>query len=177
MIAILLTAFALSMDAGAISICIGLRSNENVYKISLASALWFAIFQGLMTFFGFVFASSFLKALFDYGKYFAFAILLIVGIKMLLEARQCKTCSYSSKNIKLFFILALTTSLDAFAVGMAYSLTNINLPLAVTIISLVTFLVSLILCLLAKSLNSKYQTRFEILGAVILIILAIKQLF
>lgn len=176
MITLLLTAVALSMDAGAVSICIGIKTKISILKNSLAAATWFAFFQGLMTFLGYAFASSFLKVLFSYGKYFAFIVLIIIGLKMIIEAKQCKTCSYSYKDIKLFLSLAIATSIDAFAIGMAYSLTHVNLLLSVLVITLVTFIICFVLCLSSKKLNSKYQNYFEIFGGVVLILLAFKQL-
>jgi putative Mn2+ efflux pump MntP len=98
-----------------------------------------------MPFIGYLAGSSaklYIEA-FDY--WIAFLILLIIGVKMIIEGNQKEK---SNKNIlsvnKLIIYSAFATSIDALAVGIGLSLINVPLYQAVGIIGFTAFLLTFI---------------------------------
>lgn len=83
-----------------------------------------------------------------------------------------------NKNDKVDFktmsILALATSIDALAVGITFAFFEVNVLLAVTIIGLITFIISIIGVKIGNRFGDKYQSKAELTGGIILILLGIK---
>ena len=71
-------------------------------------------------------------------------------------------------------VLALATSIDALAVGIIFALFEVNVLLAVTIIGLITFIISIIGVKIGNRFGDKYQSKAELMGGIILILLGIK---
>ena len=73
------------------------------------------------------------------------------------------------------FIMALATSIDALAVGIALAMEkDTNIWLSVTCIGLITFILSAAGVKIGSLFGSKYKRKAEITGGVILILLGIK---
>jgi len=174
LIAVFFTAIALAIDASAVSICLSLNYNKKLIYLSLRLALWFGFFQGFMTLFGYFVSSNLLSFLVAYGNYLAFSILFMLGIKMLFEIKKEKLCAI--KNSKII-VLAFLTSIDALAIGIAYSFTAINIYIASFMIGLVTFILSFIFSYFSIFINCKYLKYFELLGGLSLIFIAVIKLF
>ena len=66
------------------------------------------------------------------------------------------------------------TSIDAFSIGITFSLFRVNLILACFFIGIITFILCFIGVLVGKIIGSKYEKISEILGGVILIIMSLK---
>ena len=71
-------------------------------------------------------------------------------------------------------VLALATSIDALAVGITFAFFEVNVLLAVTIIGLITFIISIIGVKIGNRFGDKYQSKAELMGGIILILLGIK---
>lgn len=71
-------------------------------------------------------------------------------------------------------VLALATSIDALAVGITFAFFEVNVLLAVTIIGLITFIISIIGVKIENRFGDKYQSKAELMGGIILILLGIK---
>ena len=79
-------------------------------------------------------------------------------------------------SIKELISLSIATSIDALAVGITFSLFKINLLLSILTIGIITFILCFIGVNLGKILGNKYETKSEILGGIILIIIGLKSL-
>ncbi|MBR2871687.1 MAG: manganese efflux pump [Clostridia bacterium] len=173
---------ALSMDACALAI-----ANCTVYKntlnkkqlLSIPTA--FAIFQGIMPLIGFFIGSLFAKYLDNFGGYLVAGVFYILSAKIIIDLikdgkqEECKTCCKFSYGI--LFFQAVATSIDALVVGVSFSLgMAISVYLAVSIIAITTFILVLIACFLGKYLGKMLGKYAEIAGAIILFILATKEL-
>ena len=71
-------------------------------------------------------------------------------------------------------MLAIATSIDAFAVGLTYALLNEEILMPSIIIGIVAFLFSIIGIFLGRKIGDYFGGRFQILGGVILILIGIK---
>ena len=71
-------------------------------------------------------------------------------------------------------LLAVATSIDAFAVGITFALLNMSLLLPCTIIGIVAFIFSISGIFIGKKLGNYFGDKFEILGGAVLILIGIK---
>ncbi len=82
---------------------------------------------------------------------------------------------FTPSHLKIFFFLAIATSIDALAVGVSFAFLKVNLFLAITTIGITTFILSFVCVLFGKkNLVAYLKNIFEYLGGIILILLGIK---
>ena len=86
MIEVWILAFALSMDAFAVSIGLGIKNKQDIKIMALKAGLFFGIFQAFMPFLGFLGGIGLREYIQGYDKIVAFVLLLLIGGKMLYEA-------------------------------------------------------------------------------------------
>lgn len=175
---LLLLGIGLSMDAFAVSVCKGLSMRTINYKHSIIIAFFFGGFQALMPFIGYYLGKTFEKYITSVDHWIAFALLVYIGGKMVYEAiRGCEdetTLSYSL-NIKELFMLAVATSIDALAVGITFSFFDgTNIFKNITVIGITTFVISFGGIFVGNKFGTKYKTRAEIAGGIILVLLGVK---
>ena len=77
-------------------------------------------------------------------------------------------------SFKELTLLAVATSIDAFAVGITFALLNMSLLLPCTIIGIVAFIFSISGIFIGKKLGNYFGDKFEIIGGVVLILIGIK---
>ena len=184
-------AVALAMDAFAVSICKGLASKENYIKTGLVCGIWFGFFQALMPFIGWLLGSTVAEYIDSYSAYIAFALLMFLGVKMIVEAVKemieakreaadgvclfdCNDEKNSSLAPRVMIVFAIATSIDALAAGLSLAAVNANIFIAVTFIGVVTFLCSFIGSAVGARIGSKFSAKAEIAGGIILCALGIK---
>ena len=182
MINVIITSFflgiGLAMDATAVSMANGM--NEPCMKLKKITivALMFGLFQGLMPFTGYLLGSMILRKIEWLIPWVALILLSFIGVKMLIEGIKNKesVCEEKKKlTMKVLFIQAIATSIDALSVGFTISnYTFIEALVASLIIALVTF----VICIFAVYIGKKFGTRFgnkaEILGGIILVLIGIE---
>ncbi len=171
---IIILGIGLSMDAFAVSVCKGLSSKKLSFKHALLAGLYFGLFQAIMPLIGYFLGSQFEHLIQNVDHWIAFALLAILGIKMIIEAFKKEEKMDDSFKFNRMIILALATSIDALAVGITFSVLNISIWLAVLIIGLITFCLSTIGVKLGHLFGSKFQKPAEILGGIILILIGLK---
>ncbi|MGI6076887.1 MAG: manganese efflux pump MntP family protein [Fastidiosipilaceae bacterium] len=174
-----LTALALAMDAFAVSICNGMQMYPVRRKDVLRFGIFFGGFQGLMTTLGFLIGQTFRSFIGKFDHWVAFALLGLIGGHMIWEAwrsrKEEEACANTNTvSNKVMTLLAIATSIDALAVGISFSVIYVNLFLAVTLITVVTFLLSGIGVLLGKQLGKLFEQWAQIVGGVVLIGIGIK---
>ena len=173
---IILTSFALASDAFAVSICKGIVIKNERLKKSVLIAIYFGFFQGLMTLIGYLFGSLFYDLIVNFDHWIAFIFLLIIGINMIGESFKQNNISDNIRFSEMLF-LSIATSIDALVIGITLSLFNLNIIISILLITLITFLLSLIGVLFGNILNDKLNIKMVIVGGILLIILGIKILF
>ena len=179
-IELFLMGVGLSMDAFAVSICKGLGMRKVNKKQALVIGLFFGGFQALMPFVGWLLGSQFEKYITSIDHWIAFILLGIIGGKMIVESVKPDKEDDEVKemdaplDLKEMFVLAVATSIDAFAVGITFALLNMSLLLPCTIIGIVAFIFSISGIFIGKKLGNYFGDKFEILGGVVLILIGIK---
>ena len=174
-IELILLAVALSMDAFAVAVCKGLALKKvNVGQMALVG-LWFGGFQALMPVIGFGLGAQFRDAIASVDHWIAFGLLAIIGIGMIREAVSGPDESESaSLSVKNMFLLAVATSIDALAVGVSFAFLNVQILFAASLIGVITFLLSAVGVKVGSVFGGKYQSRAELAGGVLLILLGTK---
>ena len=71
-------------------------------------------------------------------------------------------------------VLAIATSIDALAIGITFAFLKVNILLAVFMIGIITFLLSMIGTKLGNKFGDKYGDKAELIGGIILIIIGTK---
>lgn len=173
---LLLSALALAMDAFAVSVCKGLAQKKAEWKHALIAGVWFGGFQALMPLIGYLVGSQF-KALVDaYTHWIAFGLLTLIGANMIREAvfenQECP--ADGSLSVKVMLPLAVATSIDALAVGVAFSGLDLNIWLAIALIGVVTCLLSMAGVKIGSIFGAKFEKKAQISGGAVLILLGVK---
>ena len=83
----------------------------------------------------------------------------------------------SSIAVKDMLLLAIATSIDALAVGITFAFLNVKIFSAVSFIGIITFIISVIGVKVGSVFGSRYKSKAEFAGGLILILLGFKILF
>lgn len=176
---ILLVGVGLSMDAFAVSLCkgLGMTGRINVRHL-LVLGVFFGGFQALMPLLGFFLGDVLYIYIIRFGHWISFALLAFIGGKMLFDAIRERNEPISEKDKRIhigeMFILAIATSIDAFAVGVSFSLSSVNIGIAVLIIGITTFVLSVLAALIGHFMGVKLRTPARLAGGAILVGIGIK---
>ena len=175
-ITILIVAVALSMDAFSVSIATGAAYKKTGNLNALKMAFFFGFFQAFMPVIGWLMGLTFRKYIESFDHWVAFALLALVGGKMIYEAIFTKEDQQKNNvmTLALLLILSIATSIDALAVGITFSLITESITKAVIIIGLVTFAFSYIGVFIGEKLGHFFENKIEIAGGLMLWAIGIK---
>ena len=178
LLTLLTLAVGLAMDAFAVSICKGLAMREKVLKKGIIVGLWFGGFQALMPTIGFFLGTQFKDQITSIDHWIAFVLLGLIGINMVKEAlSNDEEQADDSIAVKEMFMLAVATSIDALAVGITFAFLNVHIVSAASMIGVCTFLISFVGVKIGNIFGTKYKSKSELAGGIILILLGFKILF
>lgn len=165
----------LAMDAFAVSVCKGLSMKKINWKNALIIALYFGIFQAVMPIVGYFLGTTLSGVFQKVDHWIAFILLAIIGVNMIKESTDDELEKRNDKvDFKTMIVLAIATSIDALAVGITFAFFKVNLLLAVTVIGVVTFALSILGVLIGNKFGDKLQNKAELTGGIILIIIGLK---
>ncbi len=173
---ILLLGIGLSMDAFAVSICKGLSTKRLQTRHYLIIGAWIGGFQALMPTIGFFLGSTFEQYITAFDHWVAFVLLSVIGAGMIKESLSKEESNGNdSFSFKTMLLLALATSIDALAVGITFALLpDVNVPLAVCLIGITTFVCSAAGLKVGNLFGLKYKAKAELAGGIILILIGLK---
>ena len=176
---IILLAIALSIDACVVSFSYGTKLTKSILKSSLLLALFTGVFQSLMPYLGGIFTNFVRVYIEPFSKWIVFGIFMYLGINFIKEALNKNKDSESNENESVLtyttlFLIAIATSIDAFSAGITLCLNLKCIIFPVILIGVVTFINSLIGFYSARAFRQFNPNCLDILGGLILIILAIK---
>ncbi len=186
---ILLSGASLSMDAFAVSICDGMVYRDLNKPKTAAIPVTFGLFQALMPIIGFYVGMAFMQYIEAFDHWLAFAILLIIGGKMIFDgAREMRSPEEELKPKQFSFaevlVQGVATSIDALAVGfslntMLSGVGNVQLWawISVAIIGVITFTISLFGVTIGVRVGKLFRKKAsiaEIIGGAVLILIAVK---
>ncbi len=173
-VSVFLIAISLSMDALAVSIATGASIKKNRMAEAVRMGFTFGAFQAAMPLLGAIIGKPFTHFLSSWNHWIAFSILAAIGLKMIYEAHFIDEEQKRKKEGRLAFktlvMLAVATSIDAFAAGFSLSLVLGPAVFAVAaIIGAVTFIVCTAGVLLGEVTGHVLEGKIETAAGIILI--------
>lgn len=198
-VTILFIAAGLAMDAFAVSISTGMTVCDFNRRHNLRMSLFFGLFQFAMPVIGFFFALSARSYIERFDHWIAFALLTLIGGKMLWEAffskrevellENAPACPIPSETAaavkkgvmaadflttKRLLVLAVATSIDALAVGVSLSVLHTDIWWPAVIIGVVAFGFSFAGGVLGCRIGPALGKIAEIAGGLILVGIGVK---
>lgn len=167
-------AVGLSMDAFAVSVCKGLSLGKIKPKHMCIAGAWFGGFQALMPLIGYFLGSFFAEMIEKYDHWVAFVLLAIIGGNMIKESFGKDEKVDSSMDVKSMLLLAIATSIDALAVGVTFAFLQVQIVPAVSFIGVITFIFSAVGVKIGSLFGTKYKSKAELFGGIVLVLIGIK---
>lgn len=177
-----LLALGLAMDCFAVSVASGILMKRTLWTPMLIMACFFGLFQAGMPFFGWVGASLFSHLIENVDHWIAFGILAFLGGRMIRESFKEEDCKhdYDPTCLKVVFILAIATSIDALAVGVSFACLDMEKLADILPPIFIIGIVSLIMSLIGLFFGIRFgcgiarKIRAELWGGVILVCIGTK---
>lgn len=174
-LSLLLLSVGLSMDAMAVAAAKGLAAPRVRARDVTLLAATFGGFQALMPLLGWLLAARFGALVEAWDHWIAFALLALLGGKMVVEGwRGGDEDAGDVANplaLATVLVLGVATSIDAFAAGLTLPLLGLPPLLAVVVIGLVTAALSALGFFLGRRVGAMLGKRLELLGGLALILL------
>jgi len=175
LLSVALIGIGLAMDALAVSICKGLAMRTPSLKSMLVVGLWFGSFQAIMPVIGYYLGESFYQYISEYDHWIAFILLLLIGLNMIRESFLSEDEGMDdSIGIKIMFLLAVATSIDAFAVGITLAMDGSDIWLPALIIGTITLAISMAGVRVGSVVGERFGRKAELVGGLILIMIGLK---
>ena len=168
-------AVGLSMDAFAVSICKGLSAGRVSPRHALTCGLWFGGFQALMPLLGWLLGTRFQGLITSVDHWIAFVLLALIGGSMVRESRSREEEEVdASFTPRAMLPLAVATSIDALAVGVTFAFLRVEIAPAAALIGVTTLVLSALGVKAGSVFGDRFQSRAELAGGVILILMGTK---
>lgn len=176
---LMVIAVGLSMDAFAVSVCKGLSVQQIRPKHVMAVGLYFGGFQALMPLAGYLLGVQFESLITRIDHWIAFVLLALIGANMIREAvgddeEDGEGRIDGSFSVKAMLPLAVATSIDALAVGVTFAFLQVQVLPAVGLIGVTTFAISAGGLYIGNAFGTRYKTKAEVAGGLILVLLGAK---
>jgi putative Mn2+ efflux pump MntP len=173
LLTIFLISVGLAMDCFAVSVSKGICARKFKWKYIFRIAFLFGLFQGIMPLISFAAGSGFSDIIKDYDHWIAFILLIIIGLKMIIEGLKpnspdCKKEKHPFKW-KSLLLLSLATSIDALATGIIFIPFPDQIWLVTGLIGFTSFLFAFAGVLIGLKFHKHMKFNVEILGGIILI--------
>jgi len=178
MLEILLLAFALAMDAFAVSIGAGICVPGMRLFYALRASFAFGLFQFGMPLVGWLLGGAFRSYIQGIDHWIAFGLLAFVGARMVIESFAVKengSCSDEGRKkadvrkLGTLLVLSVATSVDAMAVGLSYSVVGTPILLPAAAIGAITFLLCAVGVEFGKRIGARFERWAELAGGLVLI--------
>lgn len=172
-------AFALGCDAFSVGLALGTRSLTR--RASFRLWFHFGLFQFLMPLIGWYIGSYYLQRVNAYDHWIAFGVLALIAIKMLYESLQppeqdaLESAFDPTRGVSLI-TLSIATSIDALGVGLGMGITGSAVIAPAVIIGLVAGVMTYVGIRLGRQLSLRFGKRMESIGAVVLLVIAVRLL-
>jgi manganese efflux pump family protein len=172
-----LIALGLAADCFAVALGGSMSIRRLRYIQVLRTGLAFGAAQTLMPVIGWLVGRTVINYVAGYDHWIAFALLGVIGGRMIWEAFHEKDEQKEGADISrglLLLTLAFATSIDALAVGLSFAFLKTSILLAGAIIGVVAFLITHLGFYLGRKAGAVLGRNARIIGGVILIGIGIR---
>ncbi len=164
--------FALAADSFVAALTIGIDVCSLTKKEEVKIATLFAMFQSIMPVLGYLLTHLLGSILMSIDHFISFAVLFYLGFSMIKEEEK-ENC-LSSFSLFSIVLLSIAVTIDAFTVGITYSLLQVSLPLSIAVNFIITFTTTIVGLKIGYLANQTLKRKAKVLGGLVLISLAIK---
>lgn len=175
----IIISIGLSMDACAVSICNVLSLNRHgSWRKLIWMPILFGLFQSIMPLLGIIIGQVMLSFIGHFGHYLVAIVLGILALNMLYHALTDTPACQINRQLRfsMLIVQAIATALDALFVGLTFGAVGIN-PWNVIIIGSTTFTCVTIAILFAQKLGELLAGKANLVGSLLLFVIAISSLF
>lgn len=177
---IILLAISLAMDCFSVSITAGIILKRVCWRTFVTMALCFGIFQGAMPVIGWFGASRFYHLIEKFDHWIAFGLLFFLGVRMIKESFDTdeEHAHFNPTRLPVILTLGVATSIDALAVGISFAFVGMetwtDIASPAIIIGIVSFLFTIMGCLIGVYCGKRINLRAELWAGIILIGIGVK---
>jgi len=174
-VTILGLALALALDAFAVALTVGGVLGGLSFRPTFRLAWHFGFFQFGMPVLGYAAGLHAAGWIAGVGHWVAFGLLVLIGVKMLVESGQIKRVGVRTDPTRGWSLVGLSvaTSVDALAVGLSLAVVGMGIWQASVVIGLVAALMTLLGMVLGRRLRRSLGSRMEIAGGVLLVLIGV----
>jgi putative Mn2+ efflux pump MntP len=175
----MLVAVGLAMDAFAVSLGIGTSGIANGPRPIFRLSFHMGLFQGLMTFLGWLAGSTIAVLISAFDHWIAFGLLAFVGTRMIREGlnNEVELHKQDPSRGGHLLMICIATSIDAMAVGLSLAMVKVEIISPSITIAVVTLALSLFGLLMGNQLGTRFGKRMEVLGGIILNAIGLRILY
>ena len=173
-IELFLIAVGLSMDAFAVSVCKGLSVKKVGVKHAALAGLYFGGFQFLMPVTVYLLGFRFESVIETVDHWVAFVLLAFIGGNMIKESFGKAEELNDDFGVKTMLLMAIATSIDALAVGITFAFLEVQILPAAGLIGVTTFLLSFAGIYIGNAFGTRYKSKAELAGGIILVLIGVK---
>lgn len=173
---LLLLSLSLAMDAFTVSLAKGMGLKNNIKKQAFVIALTFGLFQAVMPLIGWFAGTYFENLIKSIDHWIAFGLLAAIGFKMIIEAvssHEDEEDEEATISFRHLITLGIATSIDALAVGISFSLLDVNIWYAIILIGAITFILCFIGVNMAHKVGKNFGKYAEMAGGIILFLIGL----
>ena len=175
----ILLGVGLAMDAFSVSLVNGLNEPKMRRRKLCAIAGVFALFQAMMPMIGWVCVHTVVRYFKSFEKFvpwIALALLLIIGVKMLIEGIKGGESEETARvGVGALLVQGVATSIDALSVGFTIAEYDaVMATVCAAIIAVVTFALCIGGLLIGRKFGTRLSGKANILGGIILIAIGLE---
>jgi len=176
LIEILMIAVGLAMDAFAVSLGAGASGRAVGGRAVFRLSFHFGLFQFMMPVIGWFLGSRIVPFLSSVDHWITFGLLVFVGVRMLRSGWNPDGESLSTDPSRGFTLvmLAIATSIDAFAIGLSLAMLRIEIWYPSIVIGVVTSGLSLLGLALGSRFGARLGRGMEVAGGAILNLIGLR---
>jgi putative Mn2+ efflux pump MntP len=171
-------ALALSLDAFSVAVVTGLVLNPLTGRHVFRLSFHFGLFQAVMPVIGWIAGVSLYRLIAPLDHWTAFALLAVVGGRMVYGAISCKEKTNDDEADPTsgwsLVILSVSTSIDALAVGLSLALIGSTIVFPALLIGVVAAALTAAGMLLGRRIGTLCGKGVEIFGGIVLIGIGVK---
>lgn len=175
---VLLLSIGLAMDATVVAAARGLAARRTSLRDAVTIGAYFGGFQALMPWLGWLLGQRLGPLVQAWQHWIAFALLAGLGTKMSWDALNPRAARSASDRDAggrfVLLLLALATSIDAFAVGVTLPMIGASLGSAIATIGITTAVLSVLGFYAGRHFGDRLGRRLELVGGLLLIGLGVK---
>lgn len=174
-----LVAVGLAIDCFSVAICIGSSPQQLTLRSVLRLAFHFGLFQGGMTYLGWMFGISIAAYVSKVDHWIAFLLLVFIGGKMIMEGcrfrvdHEVGNCTDQTRGSSLV-MLSIATSIDAFGVGLSYAFFDGAIINTSLLIALASFIFTIAGLIGGRRIGKIIGAKAEIVGGLVLILIGVR---